>query len=148
MPREHGVKVIGLVRALPRSEKQHPDDIADDLFQRQAVFFIDGHQEKRQHDENHADGSASGAEARRPFEQKEKRYADERTAAKTDELPFCQVEHDLRFHCGQVLGYRNVSQRLKPPFGRKKGRHAGVLKYVYIFCSICLATAVALQISG
>ena len=89
MPREHGIKIVGLVGPLLRPEKQHTDDVADDLFQRQAVFLINGRQEKRQHDENHAQGSGSGTEPRRPFEQKEKRYANKRAAAETDKLPFC-----------------------------------------------------------
>lgn len=89
MPRKHGVKIVGLIRALLRPEKQHPGDVADDFFQRKAVFLIHGRQEKRQHDEHHAEGSGSGAETRRPFEQKEKRYANKRAAAETDKLPFC-----------------------------------------------------------
>ena len=88
MPREHGVKIVGLIRTLLRPEKQYPGDVTDDLFQRQAVSFIDGHQEKRQHNEHHAKGSSSGTEIRRSFEQKEKRYAHKRAAAETDKLPF------------------------------------------------------------
>jgi hypothetical protein len=89
LPREHGVKIVGLIGPLFWPEKQHTGNVADDFFHRQAVFLIDGHQEKRQHDEHHAKGSCSGAETRRPFEQKEKRYANKRAAAETDKLPFC-----------------------------------------------------------
>lgn len=88
LPHEHGVIIVGLVGSLLRPEKKHPGDIADDLFQRQAVFFIDGRQEKRQHDEHHANGRGTGAEVCRSFEQKEKRYANKRAAAETDKLPF------------------------------------------------------------
>jgi len=89
LPREHGVKIVGLIGPLLRPEEQHTGNVVDDLFHREAVFLIDGHQEKRQHDENHAEGSGPGAEPRRPFEQKEKRYAHKRAAAETDKLPFC-----------------------------------------------------------
>lgn len=89
LPRQGGIIIIGLIGPLLRPEEQHPDDIADDLFQRQAVFFVDGHQKERQHDEDHTDGRGAGAEVCRSFEQKEKRYADERAAAETDKLPFC-----------------------------------------------------------
>ena len=66
-------------------ESMNLEDVADDLFQGLAVFFIHRQHEERQHDEHHAHGRY--AVASRPPEQKEKRHADERPAAEADKLP-------------------------------------------------------------
>ena len=86
LPLQHGIEVVGAVGALLGPDDGHLKDVADDLFQGLAVFFIHRQHEKGQHDEHHAHGRH--AVASRAPQQKEKRHADERPAAKADKLPF------------------------------------------------------------
>ena len=113
LPTKQIVEVVRHIRALLWSQKTDLQNVADDLFQRLPVFLIHGQKEEREHDENHADRRRAGANA--SFEQKEKRYAYQRAASETQQLSFCQIEHDLGFHRVQVLGYRNVCQISSPP---------------------------------
>ena len=46
--------------------------------------------------------------SQRPPGQKKQRNAEKRTAAKTNQLPFCHVERDLTFDPREVLGYGNI----------------------------------------
>ena len=84
---EHGIEVIGAVGALLGPDDGHLEDVADDLFQGLAVFFIHRQHEEGQHDQHHAKGRRAAADM--ALEQKEKRYADERAAAEAQNLPFC-----------------------------------------------------------
>ena len=45
-------------------------------------------------------------------------HADERAAAKADQLPLCQVESDLRFNFCQVLGDRNIGHKITLSIGQ------------------------------
>lgn len=44
-------------------------------------------------------------------EQKEKRNAEQRTAAEANELPLCEVEQHLAFYTGQVLGDVDIGHK-------------------------------------
>ena len=107
LPFHNGIKIVCLVRPLLGAQHRHLQQVADELFQRLAVFLIDAQQKEGQHDQHHTQGGHAGACL--AFEQKEKRHTDQRTAAKTDQLSFGQVEQDLGFHPRQVLGYRYIS---------------------------------------
>ena len=85
LPLQHGIEVIGAVRALLGTDHRNTDDIPHDLFQGLAVFFIHRHQKERQHDKHHTHGCH--AVSRRPPKQKEKRHTDECPAAEADQLP-------------------------------------------------------------
>ena len=52
-------------------------------------------QKKRQHHEYHDKCRRTCSDMR--FEQKEKRYTDQRTAAEADKLPLCEVEQEFGF---------------------------------------------------
>ena len=86
LPFQDGVEVIGLVRALLRAKEVHPQNVSDDLLQREPVFFIHGQQEERQHDDHHADSRRADTDM--GLEQKEKRDADSGSASETDQLSF------------------------------------------------------------
>ena len=85
LPLQHGIEVIGAVRALLGADHRDTDNIPHDLFQWLAVLLIHGEHEEGQHDKHHTHGCH--AVSRRPPKQEEKRYADERPAAEADQLP-------------------------------------------------------------
>lgn len=72
------------------------------------MLFIHGKQEEGHHNQHHT--HRCGAVSNRLTEQKEQWYTSKCSTAEADQLPFCQVEHDLCFHMGQVLGDRYISQ--------------------------------------
>ena len=80
--------------------------VAQHLFQRLAVLFVQPEQEEGEHGNHHDDGGGAASQA--ASEQKIKRNADERAAAEADELPLGQVEDDLGFDFRQVFGYGDV----------------------------------------
>lgn len=85
LPRKHGVEVVSLIGPHLGAEKAHPEDMAQDDFQRLAVFLIHRQKEKGQHEKHHQKRRRTGSGW--PFEEKEKRDASQRTASKADKLP-------------------------------------------------------------
>src|SRR5699024_2393332 len=85
LPLQHGIEVVCLIRALFWPNHGNLNDIADDLFQGLTVLLIHCQHEEGQHDQHHAHSRHTAS--RRLPEQKEKRYADKRSAAETDQLP-------------------------------------------------------------
>src|SRR5699024_12374124 len=81
---------VGLIRALFWPDHGNLNDVADDLFQGLTVLLIHGQHEEGQHDQHHAHGRHTAS--RRLPEQKEKWYADMRSAAKADQLPLGHVQ--------------------------------------------------------
>ena len=59
------------------------------------MLFIHCQQEEGHHDQHHTHGGH--AVSGRFSEQKEKRYANKRSAREADKLPLGQIEHDLCF---------------------------------------------------
>ena len=104
LPRKGGVKVVGLIGALFGAQEVQADKLPDHLFQRLAVALV------------HRQSGGAGAQA--APEEKEQRNADERAAAKADQLPLCQVESDLRFNFCQVLGDRNIGHKITLSIGQ------------------------------
>ena len=66
-----------------------------DLFQGLSMLFVHSQHKEGQHNQNHTHSryTVSG----RFSEQKEKRYANKRSAREADKLPLGQIEHDLCF---------------------------------------------------
>ena len=122
LPLQGGIEVVGLIWALLGPEEQDAGHIAQHYLQRLPVALIHRQQEGREHGKHHDERRR--AHTYRPFEQKEKRYADERPAAETDKLPFRQVEHDLRFDARQVFGYGYISHKFSPPAWLHRGQWA------------------------
>ena len=115
LPRKGGVKVVGLIGALFGAQEVQADKLPNHLFQRLAVALVHRQKEKRKHGEHH---HQSGGGAQAAPEEKEQRNADERAAAKADQLPLCQVESDLRFNFCQVLGDRNIGHKITLSIGQ------------------------------
>ena len=59
--------------------------------------------------------TSSRAAAHVRLEHEKQRYADRRAGAETDELPLREVQRDLSFDRGQVLGNGNVCQAYHLP---------------------------------
>ena len=93
MPFQYGIEVIGPVRSFMGPQKTDSDDIPKDNFQRLAVFLVKGQKECREHDDHHH--HSCGTAANGTPEQKEKRYAKKRPAAKADTLSFSEIEKYL-----------------------------------------------------
>ena len=74
------------------------------------MLFIHGHEKRREHHEDHADRRGAGVEF--GFQQEKQRDTDHSGDSKADKLPFGQVQNYFCFHCGQVLGDRNISQKI------------------------------------
>ena len=106
LPLQGGIEVVGFVGALPGPQEADVQNVAQHLLQWLAVLFIDAQQEEGQHDQDHA--QRRRAAPQRPFEQKEKRDAQEGTAAEADKLALGEVERHLGFYFGQVLGDRDI----------------------------------------
>ena len=87
LPVQQVVEIVRPVRALLGAQEAYLHDVADELLRRLTVLFIHGQQEEGQHDQHHAKGRRAAADM--ALEQKEERYADERAAAKAQNLPFC-----------------------------------------------------------
>ena len=107
LPFEQQIEIVCPVGAYFGAENRYLQNMPEDFFERLAVPFIQPQQEKGQHDEHHTKGS--GPDARRFFQQEEKRDAKKRAAAHADELPFGEIEKDLGFDMGKVFGDRDVS---------------------------------------
>ena len=116
LPRKGGVKVVGLIGALFGAQEVQADKLPNHLFQRLAVALVHRQKERRKHGEHHHQSGGAGAQA--APEEKEQRNADERAAAKADQLPLCQVESDLRFNFCQVLGDRNIGHKITLSIGQ------------------------------
>ena len=108
LPHQRAVDVIGPVRPGFRAANERVRHVAQDLFQRPAVVFVQAQQEKREHREHHADGRGACAQPRP--EPKEKRHADQRAATEADDLPPGEVEDYLALDSCQVFGNGNVGQ--------------------------------------
>ena len=79
------VEILCAVRSFLWSDKEDICHVPHYLLL--SVFLIHRKQEERQHHEHH--NESGGACLRMRSENEKKRYADNRTAAKADELPFC-----------------------------------------------------------
>ena len=75
-----GVEVIGFINANPRTFEPGFDNVLEDDFQRLSVLLIHGKQEKRQHDHDHDHGREARTQG--TLDEKEHRYAHQRTDAK------------------------------------------------------------------
>ena len=93
LPHESGVQVVGSIGPPLGAQEHRLNYIAQHLFQRPTVFLIQPHNEQGQHGQHHEDGGGACAQA--APEQKEKRNADKRAAAKADELPLGQIKEEL-----------------------------------------------------
>lgn len=86
---QRGVEIFRPVGARLRTEKAHPDEVGQPLFERLAVLFVKAEQEKGKREGNH--------DERRPFisnrapREKIRRDAQRRAAAKADQLARGQV---------------------------------------------------------
>ena len=98
LPFKHGIKIVGLIGALFRSQNADTNDVSDNDLQRLTVLFIHSKQECREHDNNHC--HCRDACAGHAFEQKENRQTDQQTAAETNELSFREIEKHLGFYFG------------------------------------------------
>ena len=72
------------------------------------MLFVHSQHKEGQHNQHHTHSryTVSG----RFSEQKEKRYANKRSAREADKLPLGQIEHDLCFDFCLVLGFVYLSQ--------------------------------------
>ena len=98
LPFKHGIKIVGLIGALFRSQNADANDVSDNDLQRLTVLFVHGKQHCRYHYHHHHHGGRAGADT--AFEQKEKRYANQRAAAEADELSFREIEQHFGFYFG------------------------------------------------
>ena len=114
LPLQQGIEVIRPVGPLTGPEDAGPDDVSGHLLQGLAVFLIHAQKEKGQHHQHHAHGG--GAAPQGPQEKEEQRCSDQHSSTKTNELALGEVEHDLRFHAGQVLGYGDICQKYQASF--------------------------------
>ena len=74
------------------------ENVAHDLFQGLSMLFVHSQHKEGQHNQHHTHGSH--AVSRRLTEPQEQRYAYKRPGGKADQLPSCQIEHDLGFDFG------------------------------------------------
>ena len=90
LPCKHGIVVVRLIRTLLRSEEANANDVAENNLQWLTILLVHGQQECWQHDNDHCHGgnTCSGES----FDQKEQRYANQRAATETYELPFCEIK--------------------------------------------------------
>ena len=54
LPHQGGIGVVGLIDAPLRTDELALDQVPQDHFQRLSVFLIEGKQEEREHDKDHA----------------------------------------------------------------------------------------------
>jgi len=85
LPLKGGIEIICAVGTLLGTHKPHLYEVVGELFQRLTFLFIHGQQEEWQHGDDHDERRR--ADGQTAFENKKQRYADERSAAKADQLP-------------------------------------------------------------
>ena len=98
LPCEAVIEIIGHIRPLFRAQEQDISHVLCHLFKRLIVALKHCQQEERQHHEYHDECRCACADGF--FEQKEKRYTDQRTAAEADKLPLRKVEEEFGFDMG------------------------------------------------
>ena len=98
LPCEAVIEIVGHVRSLFRAQEQDICHVLRHLFKRLTVALKHRQQEKRQHHEYHDECRRAGADGF--FEQKEKRYTNQRTAAEADKLPLREIEEEFCFDVG------------------------------------------------
>ena len=98
LPCEAVIEIVGHVRPLFRAQEEDICHVLCHLFQRLTALLKHRQQEKRQHHEYHDEGCGACADG--IFEQKEKRYTDQRTAAEADKLPLREIEQEFCFDLG------------------------------------------------
>ena len=81
------------------------------------MLFIHCQQEEGHHDQHHTHGSH--AVSRRLTEPQEQRYTYKRPGGKADQLPSCQIEHDLGFDFGEIFGYGYISHIIHLLYGNE-----------------------------
>ena len=102
LPFQYGVEVFGFIGPDLGPEEADADDIPQNDLQGLPIAFIHRQQEGREHDDHHHHRCCADADV--PFEQKEKRDAEKRTAAETHKLSFGKIEQHFAFYFGQILG--------------------------------------------
>ena len=85
LPLKGSVEIIRAVWTLLGAHKPHLYEVVGELFQRLTVLFVHGQQEEWQHGDDHDECRCTDGQA--ALENKKQRYADERPAAETDQLP-------------------------------------------------------------
>ena len=98
LPFQNGVEIVGLIGALFRPQKAHPDDVADDDLQRLAVLFVHGKQHGREHHKHHHHGGRAYADT--ASQQEKQRNGEKSADSEADELPLGEVEQHLGFYFG------------------------------------------------
>lgn len=98
LPGEAVIEIVGHVRSLFRAQEQDVCHVPCHLFQRLTVSLEHRQQEERQHHEYHDECRCAGSDGF--FEQKEKRYTNQRTAAEADQLPLREIEQEFGFYFG------------------------------------------------
>ena len=107
LPLQDGIEIVGPVGPLAGPGETDAHDVHRDLLQGLAILLIYAQHEERKHDEYHAQRRRTVSQ--RSLDEKEQRNAEQRTAAKAYQLPFCQVERDFAFDPREVLGDGDVS---------------------------------------
>ena len=100
---ERGIDILRSVGPGAGAEEAGADDVPHHFLKGQAVLFVHRHEERREHDpqhEEHGPGAADG-----PTGQQIDGDAHQPAAAETDKLPLGEVERQLGFDPGQVIGY-------------------------------------------
>ena len=110
MPHQGGIEIVGLVDPCLWADKLVLNKVPQEHLQGLPVALVHGEQEKRQHDQNHAERRRGGAQ--RLLGQKEKRHADHRCRSKTNHLPLGQAEQNLALYPAQVLWDRYIGQSM------------------------------------
>jgi len=108
LPHQGGIGVVGLIDAPLRTDELALDQVPQDHFQRLSIFLIEGKQEEREHDKDHAQRRRGRTHA--ALAQKEKRHSHKRRRSETHKLPLRQAEQHLAFDFCQVLRDRYVCQ--------------------------------------
>ena len=98
LPCKAVIEIVGHIRPLFRAQEQDIYHVPRRHFKRLTVALKHRQQEERQHHEYHDEGCGACADGF--FEQKEKRYTDQRTAAEADTLPLREIEQEFCFDFG------------------------------------------------
>ena len=83
-------------------EEAGADDVPHHLLKRQAVLFVHRHEERREHDSQHEEHGPGAAD--RPTGQQIGGDPHQPAASEANELPLGEVERQLGFDPGQVIG--------------------------------------------
>lgn len=126
MPFHDGIEIVGFVGALLGAKHQNLNHVSDDDLQMLPILFIQSEQEGGQHGEDHQHGGRGIAQ--RLLGCKIQGDANEQAEAETDELPLGQIEKNLAFDFGEVLGDGYIGHFLSSLVGveYRPGKAAGL----------------------